>query len=465
MLLTFPVLLFGQLQFIPVSVDYATFHSSDTTSFVEIYISVFQGNLTYKQGENENFQSSFKNTVSIYSDTNIVKKISHSYINSLQDTSREALRIQQFNQFIDIFKFDLPFGKFKVNVQIIDRKSDKKGDFVFDLILDQPKGGLIFSDIELSSMVSKDTIESLYTKNGLQVFPHPRRTYDLLNPVLYYYVELYGLDDKADNNKTYSVNYYVTDSKNDTLKRGNVKQKNIISSSVVEISGFNTMALPSGDYHLFINAKDNSNGKQAVASTRFMVRKPNKTDKKINEGEISLSKIDPVYIALESDELKEEFLVAQYIATSKEKKIFKNIEDEQSMKLYLTQFWRSRDKQENLPYGNYRRSYLDKVNLANEKYGGGRVHGQGWKTDRGRVLITYGKPDEIERNANTMNSQPYDTWIYFSLEGGAQFIFGDVNGFGNYELLHSTYRKELQNPDWRLLINKTQNSGQDPSLF
>jgi len=464
-ILILPVLLFGQLQFIPVNVDYAVFQSTDTTAYVEIYISVFQGNLKYKQDENDDYQSSFKNTVSIYSDTTIINKLSHSYINSLQDTSREALKIQQFNQFIDIFKFDLPFGKYKTNIQIVDRKSDLKGDFVFDLNLEQPKEKLSFSSIELCSMVSKDTATSLYSKNGLKVIPHPRRTYDILSPVLYYYVELYGLDDKAAQNRTYSTNYFVTNSKNDTIKQGKVKTKNTISSSVVDISGFNAMSLHNGDYLLHINATDKSNGKQAHITTRFMVRKTYKNKEQTNEGNISLSKIDQVYMALEPGELEFEFKIAQYIATSKEKRIFKGIDDENSMKLFLTRFWRSRDKEENLPRGSARRIYLDRVSLANAKYGGGRVHGNGWKTDRGRVLITYGKPDEIERHANETGSQPYDVWLYYSLEGGAQFIFGDVNGFGEYDLLHSTYRKELQNPDWRLLINKTRNNGQGSSSF
>ncbi len=459
-LFTSPALLLAQLDFVPVSVDYAVFQSTDSTAYLEIYISIFQGNLTYKQNENDVFQSSFKNTVSIYSDSSLVDKISHSYINTLEDTSKATLRIQQFNQFIDVFKKDIPFGKYKVSIQLIDRVSDKKGDFVFDLILKKPEEKFVFSDIELCSNIAKDTAKTIYFKNGLRVIPHPRRTYDLMNPLLYYYVELYGLNDKAKENKNYSILYFVTGASGDTLKRGQLRTKNTISESVVDINGFNTMALPGGDYRLHIVARDNSNEEVTSVSTHFKVYKPKKKEPKKDDQNYSL-KIDDIYSGMNSEDLHAEFEVAKYIADAREKRIFSNIKDEEGMKLYLTQFWHKQDKAANLPYGSTRQIYLDRALLANEKYGGGRVHGKGWKTDRGRVLITYGKPDEIQRHANTTDTQPYDVWIYYGLEGGAQFIFGDLNGFGEYQLLHSTYRKELKNPDWRLLIQKTGNSNQN----
>jgi hypothetical protein len=44
--------------------------------------------------------------------------------------------------------------------------------------------------------------------------------------------------------------------------------------------------------------------------------------------------------------------------------------------------------------------------------------------------------------------KPYEIWFYNEIEGGVQFIFGDISGFGNYELLHSTKRGEVNDPDW-----------------
>ena len=98
--------------------------------------------------------------------------------------------------------------------------------------------------------------------------------------------------------------------------------------------------------------------------------------------------------------------------------------------------------------------------MANQKFG--NAMGEGWKTDRGRVLIIYGLPDEIERFPNTIDTKPYVIWRYHNLEGGAEFIFFDRNGFGRYELIHSTYRKELNNPSWFNIISNTSSNSGDP---
>ena len=53
----------------------------------------------------------------------------------------------------------------------------------------------------------------------------------------------------------------------------------------------------------------------------------------------------------------------------------------------------------------------------------------GWKTDRGRVLILYGEPNEIERFPNQMDKKPYEIWHYDDVEGGVIFVFADLSGF------------------------------------
>ena len=96
-------------------------------------------------------------------------------------------------------------------------------------------------------------------------------------------------------------------------------------------------------------------------------------------------------------------------------------------------------------------SYMDRVNLCNERYS--VINRAGMKTDRGRIYILYGEPDEIERYPNDIDKKPYEIWHYNRLEGGVYFIFGDVSGFSNYELLHSTKRGELRDDYWQRRIS------------
>jgi len=76
----------------------------------------------------------------------------------------------------------------------------------------------------------------------------------------------------------------------------------------------------------------------------------------------------------------------------------------------------------------------------------------GWKSDRGRVYIMYGAPDDIERNVNAMDTYPYEIWRYNQYEGGVLFVFLDKNNSGMYQLVHSTKEGELSDPNWEDFI-------------
>ena len=62
-----------------------------------------------------------------------------------------------------------------------------------------------------------------------------------------------------------------------------------------------------------------------------------------------------------------------------------------------------------------------------------RPYTDGWRTDRGQVLVLFGEPDFVERHPYNFNAKPYQVWYYYRI--GKQFIFVDEDGVGNYELL------------------------------
>ncbi|MDZ7765279.1 MAG: GWxTD domain-containing protein [Melioribacteraceae bacterium] len=81
------------------------------------------------------------------------------------------------------------------------------------------------------------------------------------------------------------------------------------------------------------------------------------------------------------------------------------------------------------------------------------LSGLGYKSDMGRIYLSYGDPDRIERFPNESNLKPYEIWHYDNIEGGVLFIFGDLSGFSEYELLHSTKRGEMYDENWRRRIS------------
>lgn len=86
-------------------------------------------------------------------------------------------------------------------------------------------------------------------------------------------------------------------------------------------------------------------------------------------------------------------------------------------------------------------------------------HGRpGWRTDRGRVYIRYGEPDDIERSPFTTTHVPYEMWHYF--EGGNfMFVFADLSTNGDYRQVHSTVQGEITFPNWRDMIRTVGTGG------
>lgn len=76
------------------------------------------------------------------------------------------------------------------------------------------------------------------------------------------------------------------------------------------------------------------------------------------------------------------------------------------------------------------REFYQRVDFTNRKFTNGK---QGWRTDRGKVYIIYGKPTEVERHPFTGNQPPYEIWYYNHLN--KRFIFTDEHGFGEYRLV------------------------------
>jgi len=57
----------------------------------------------------------------------------------------------------------------------------------------------------------------------------------------------------------------------------------------------------------------------------------------------------------------------------------------------------------------------------------------GWKSDRGRIFIIHGDPDNVQRQRSTRSNASYETWTY--AEVGRQFVFYDINSDGDFRLI------------------------------
>jgi GWxTD domain-containing protein len=144
-----------------------------------------------------------------------------------------------------------------------------------------------------------------------------------------------------------------------------------------------------------------------------------------------------------------------YIITPQERDAFKKLKTNEEREQFIDIFWRRRDPDPDTDENEYREEYYERIAYANEHYSSGIP---GWKTDRGRIYIMYGKADEIETHpmggsyerpsyhgGGSTSTYPFEVWFYRYLPGigsGIEIEFVDPTGSGEYRIARSPDEKD-----------------------
>ncbi|MEO6393519.1 MAG: GWxTD domain-containing protein, partial [Pyrinomonadaceae bacterium] len=144
-----------------------------------------------------------------------------------------------------------------------------------------------------------------------------------------------------------------------------------------------------------------------------------------------------------------------YIISDAEKRAFKKLETDDEREKFIEDFWRRRDPDPDTEENEYREEYYERIAYANEHYSSGIP---GWKSDRGRIYITFGKPNEVEthpsggsyerpsyQGGGSTATYPFEIWFYRHLEGvgsGIEIEFVDPSGTGEYHIARSPDEKD-----------------------
>src|SRR5205085_5452728 len=86
-----------------------------------------------------------------------------------------------------------------------------------------------------------------------------------------------------------------------------------------------------------------------------------------------------------------------YIITDEERNAFKKLQTDEERENFIENFWRRRDPDPDTEENEFREEYYERIAYANEHFASGIP---GWRTDRGRIYIAWGKPDAMEVNAS-----------------------------------------------------------------
>ena len=93
--------------------------------------------------------------------------------------------------------------------------------------------------------------------------------------------------------------------------------------------------------------------------------------------------------------------------------------------------------------------FLERVKQVNERYKertGSRT--EGWQTDRGRIYLLRGEPqNQLKRPFAPNDAPPYEIWVY-NLGQQYVYLFTDESRFGHYRLVYTTDPLEVSLSDW-----------------
>lgn len=144
-----------------------------------------------------------------------------------------------------------------------------------------------------------------------------------------------------------------------------------------------------------------------------------------------------------------------YIITPEERQTFLQLATNEEREQFIEQFWLRRSSNPDLPDNDFKEEHYRRIAYANEHYASGIP---GWKTDRGRIYITWGPADEIESHptggtydrpmeegGGTTSTYPWETWRYRYIEGIGQNIiweFVDPSSTGEYHLTMDPSEKD-----------------------
>jgi len=136
---------------------------------------------------------------------------------------------------------------------------------------------------------------------------------------------------------------------------------------------------------------------------------------------------------------------ATYIITDEERRAFKNLSNDEEREAFIENFWQRRNPSPDSPENEFREEHYRRIAYANEHFAAGKP---GWKTDRGHVYISFGKPDDIDAHPSagsydrpmdegggSTSTFPFEIWHYRYIESIGENVdleFVDTCMCGDY---------------------------------
>ncbi len=449
---------------------YSTFNVPGKTPYIETYLSVIGNSVKFVKNVSDKYQGVIAISISFTQNGEI--KNGQKYTLNSPETADTSLG---FPNFIDQQRYTLTNGSYIMEVSIADKNnlSDKPFTTKVPITISYSDDRIIISDVELLESYTKSVTPNILTKSGYDLVPYVSTFYPENANKLKFYTEIYNAKKIIGEEQKLVLSYFI-ESYEKRVKMGDYSAFSKQTSNDVNIllSEFDITKLPSGNYNLVVEVRDKENKIQAEQKLFFQ--------RKNAKGLLSYEDLKSVNVKntfvtsyTNIDTLLDYIRCIRPISNFSEIQYGENQLKERNLEImqqFFYNFWKSRNEKEpQLAWLEYYKEVM-KVNKEFGTYGL-----KGYDTDRGRVYLQYGSPDQRTKMDREPSAYPYEIWEYYRLydkslavtypenkQSNKKFVFYNPDLVTNkYILIHSTAQGEINNTRWELLLHKRDTQSND----
>jgi len=439
--------------------DTGTFRYDAERSLAEVYLSVGAASLRYTRTDAGAFEAALPIRVAIRptavaAPAGAVRDVAFEQTLDLRFSVADTSALEDGQVFTEQVRAALAPGEYEVEATSAATGTSSAVGAIATLSVPdyQAATGVALSSVQLARRISRAVDPAgPFVKNGRTVQPYPDAFYGGALPRVTYYAEVYGLPAEP---AEYTLLTYLSDSSRPTPVAGTqTRTVRAVQPVDVLVGAVDVSAVPTGEYTLHVAVLDASNEAVAERTKRLFVINPDVARPEAAVAEAADDELQ--YEVMGEEELALNIEHARVLATSRERQQISALSTDGERRAYLVRFWRDRDARANGAAGSSRRTFYDRLTRVNDQYRYGQT--VGYRTDRGRVYLTYGPPSGVDRQTFNADSAPFEVWTYENVpgEGLSEFVFVDRYNAGEMELVHSNVTGEVSRPDWQqTLVNR-----------
>lgn len=443
LILNSSLFLYAQEKKIKAYLDTKEFYAPEVGNYLEIYLQFVGPSVKYMSTK-DGLQARVSLFFEILKNDSVIK--SDAYI-----LESPLIKDSVIDDFYEVKRFTIEPGDYDLRIELTDLNNPKsKTGGKQKIKIDDFKISPSISDIEVAEYAYESDQENNFVKSGFHIIPLISNFYPTDLTKIPAYFEVYN-SDRIGDSIVGIIQKIINDDTDEELEDFATFTRAKPASVLPFFKKMDISKLPTGNYRMEIILTDRK--LNTIAKNSYSFQRSNDLEIEFNPENIVL---DPAFQKTITDDSVFYYLES-LIPIAKPAEI-KNIistyktKDKQKSRKHIQAFWIQTSGKDSY---NAWVKYKIQVQQAERMYH--TNYQQGFETDRGRVYLKYGAPNNIITKETSPSEYPYEIWTYNKIGkfSNRRFVFYNPDLVNNaYRLLHSDMLGELKNPAWQQTLNK-----------